>query len=99
MMSTPSRASCCAISSFCSEVSEKPGDCSPSRSVVSKIITRPWSSQWMQPQIASRPMLTRHSLARSQLVCYFFLMNGIMRAQLGADLLDRVLGAPSRAAP
>ena len=38
--STPSRASCCAISSFSDAFSEIPGDCSPSRSVVSKISTR-----------------------------------------------------------
>ena len=40
MMSTPSRASCWAISSFSAVLSEIPGDCSPSRSVVSKISTR-----------------------------------------------------------
>src|SRR3954447_15315689 len=39
--STPSRASWCAISSFSFLFSEMPGDCSPSRSVVSKI--RTWS--------------------------------------------------------
>ena len=38
MMSTPSRASWCAISSFSCVFSEMPGDCSPSRSVVSKIL-------------------------------------------------------------
>ena len=37
--STPSRASCWAISSFSCVFSEMPGDCSPSRSVVSKIST------------------------------------------------------------
>ena len=40
MMSTPSHTSCRAISSFSSEVSEAPGDCSPSRRVVSKMYTR-----------------------------------------------------------
>ncbi len=40
MMSTPSRASCWAISSFSLAFSEMPGDCSPSRRVVSKICTR-----------------------------------------------------------
>ena len=40
MMSTPSRASWWAISSFSVLFSEMPGDCSPSRSVVSKISTR-----------------------------------------------------------
>ena len=38
--STPSRASCWAISTFSAEFSEMPGDCSPSRSVVSKMWTR-----------------------------------------------------------
>lgn len=36
-MSTPSRASCLPISTFSSAVSVAPGDCSPSRSVVSNI--------------------------------------------------------------
>ena len=39
--STPRRASCSAISSFSPTSSEIPGDCSPSRRVVSKIFT--WS--------------------------------------------------------
>src|SRR3982074_192728 len=39
MTSTPSRASWWASSTFCTELSEKPGDCSPSRRVVSKILT------------------------------------------------------------
>ena len=38
--STPRRASCCAISSFSPVFSEMPGLCSPSRRVVSKMITR-----------------------------------------------------------
>ena len=38
--STPSRASCWAISTFSAVLSEMPGDCSPSRSVVSKMWTR-----------------------------------------------------------
>ncbi len=38
--STPRRASCVAISTFSCVFSEIPGDCSPSRSVVSKIWTR-----------------------------------------------------------
>ena len=37
--STPSRASCWAISTFSWVLSEIPGDCSPSRSVVSKMWT------------------------------------------------------------
>src|SRR5947209_15009687 len=40
MMSTPRRASWCAISSFSWRLSEMPGDCSPSRRVVSKMRTR-----------------------------------------------------------
>ena len=40
MTSTPSRASWCAISSFSPTFSEMPGDCSPSRRVVSKMMTR-----------------------------------------------------------
>ena len=39
MMSTPIRANCRAISSFSSIFSVAPGDCSPSRRVVSKIRT------------------------------------------------------------
>ena len=42
--STPRRASCWAISSFSCVFSEIPGDCSPSRSVVSKISTG-WDCQ------------------------------------------------------
>ena len=38
--STPSRASCWAISSFSLALSEMPGDCSPSLRVVSKMMTR-----------------------------------------------------------
>ena len=41
--STPRRASCSAISSFSPWSSEMPGDCSPSRRVVSKMITWPGS--------------------------------------------------------
>ena len=40
MTSTFRRASCRAISSFSPVFMEKPGACSPSRSVVSKMITR-----------------------------------------------------------
>src|SRR3954466_6676759 len=40
MTSTPSRASWWAISSFSDGLSEIPGDCSPSRRVVSKTCTR-----------------------------------------------------------
>ena len=39
MTSTPSRSSCLAISSFSGVVSPMPADCSPSRRVVSKIVT------------------------------------------------------------
>src|SRR5215204_1898143 len=45
--STPRRASWCAISSFSCLFSEMPGDCSPSRSVVSKIFTRSFSLRSM----------------------------------------------------
>jgi hypothetical protein len=38
--STPRRDSCWAISTFSAVFSEMPGDCSPSRSVVSKMWTR-----------------------------------------------------------
>ena len=41
MTSTPSFSSCRAISSFSSILRVAPGACSPSRSVVSKMITRP----------------------------------------------------------
>src|SRR3954452_18360289 len=44
MTSTSSRASWWAISSFSDGFSEMPGDCSPSRSVVSKITTRLFGS-------------------------------------------------------
>src|SRR3954452_25336389 len=44
MMSTPRRASWWAISSFSCLFSEMPGDCSPSRRVVSKTRTRSFSS-------------------------------------------------------
>ena len=37
-MSTPSRSSCVPISTFSSGDSAMPGDCSPSRNVVSKIV-------------------------------------------------------------
>ena len=40
MTSTPRRASWWAISSFSVAFSEMPGDCSPSRKVVSKMTTR-----------------------------------------------------------
>lgn len=43
MTSTPRRASCCAIANFSSRLRLAPGDCSPSRRVVSKINTRPGS--------------------------------------------------------
>src|SRR4051794_4978761 len=49
MMSTPSRASWWAISTFSGTLSEMPGDCSPSLSVVSKILTRLASSLTVFP--------------------------------------------------
>src|SRR4051812_3772539 len=51
MMSTPSRASWVAISSFSWVFSEMPGDCSPSRSVVSKICTRSISSCFLSVSV------------------------------------------------
>ena len=62
MTSTPRRASCWAISSFSAVFSETPGDCSPSRSVVSKMTTRsesvvlmslPFSSLGLGPAASS----------------------------------------------
>src|SRR3954453_9543666 len=52
--STPRRASCWAISSFSAVFSEMPGDCSPSRSVVSKISTR-LGSMLVSPFVGSSP--------------------------------------------
>ena len=40
MMSTPNFSNCFAISIFSGRFMLQPGDCSPSRSVVSKIFTR-----------------------------------------------------------
>ena len=51
--STPSRASWCAISSFSCLFSEIPGDCSPSRRVVSKIFTRSFSLRSMSLPVTS----------------------------------------------
>src|SRR5215213_4131046 len=53
--STPSRASWCAISSFSPVLSEMPGDCSPSRRVVSKMWTR---SSVMSPPLAGCSFLS-----------------------------------------
>src|SRR5436189_1767633 len=55
MMSTPSRASCSAISTFSDLFSAMPGDCSPSRSVVSNIRTRSASS--LIPFLPSSPVV------------------------------------------
>ena len=63
MMSTPRRASCSAISSFSATSREMPGDCSPSRKVVSKIFT--WSNMahslsfWCGNEKPPRPEGTR----------------------------------------
>ena len=57
--STPSRASCWAISTFSAVLSEIPGDCSPSRRVVSKMWTRFASSRalpWSYLLLASNRM-------------------------------------------
>ncbi len=53
--STPSRASCWAISTFSCVLSEMPGDCSPSLRVVSKIWTRSWSGTGPGPLMAFPP--------------------------------------------
>ena len=60
MTSTPRRASWWAISSFSLVLSEMPGDCSPSRSVVSKISTRLGSCS--AEVISSSPQVARASL-------------------------------------
>src|SRR6266576_1529362 len=65
MMSTPRRASWWAISSFSCRLSEIPGDCSPSRSVVSKIRTRSASLRWvvlMSCSLSVSPVLLRAGL-------------------------------------
>src|SRR5215212_2118274 len=74
MMSTPSRASCSAISTFSDLFSEMPGDCSPSRSVVSKIRTRFASSLIVSPGfrflspvgLAASAAATHHSPRRGR---------------------------------
>ncbi len=58
MMSTPSRASWFAISTFSWRLSEIPGDCSPSRSVVSKIFTRLLSSLAMSVPFCALPVFS-----------------------------------------
>ena len=47
MISTPMDSRSAAISSFSSSVIDAPGDCSPSRIVVSKILTCSRSSTWV----------------------------------------------------
>ena len=59
MMSTPRRASCWAISSFSAALSEMPGDCSPSRSVVSNSRTRFGSSGKMDMSLLLRSLRAR----------------------------------------
>ena len=49
--STPSRASCLAISTFSWVFSEIPGDCSPSLSVVSKIWTAAFGGPRSTPSV------------------------------------------------
>src|SRR6185312_9760436 len=67
MTSTPRRASWCAISSFSPGFSEMPGDCSPSRRVVSKMMTRSLmvllslGFSWSFLQLGSR-LRGRHAL-------------------------------------
>ena len=77
MTSTPSRASACATSSFSAEVIVAPGDCSPSRSVVSKI--RTWVLVVVMASAHSSGVDGDRIEERHHL------------AQLGADLLDRVV--------
>src|SRR3989442_12983234 len=60
MTSTPSRSSCRAISSFSSTLRVAPGDCSPSRSVVSKIRTWFISTPFLQPGHHGAKLLTDH---------------------------------------
>ena len=64
--STPSRASWCAISSFSCLFSEIPGDCSPSRRVVSKIFTRSFSMRSMSLPVhfVGLPVLPRIAAVR-----------------------------------
>ena len=62
MMSTPRRANWWAISSFSCLLSEIPGDCSPSRRVVSKILTRSAGSRgcWgLVGHVVRAPSLSR----------------------------------------
>src|SRR5438132_8068242 len=56
MTSTPSLSSACAIWSFSSGMSETPGVCSPSRSVVSKTLTiLPFKRSTLRDRGGSRP--------------------------------------------
>src|SRR2546425_629565 len=64
MMSTPRRASWCAISSFSCLLSEIPGDCSPSRRVVSKIRTRS-SSRLVRPTSLSMSLFVPFGVSAS----------------------------------
>ena len=65
--STPSRASCWAISTFSCVFSEMPGDCSPSRSVVSKMWTRSRSADRTDPSSTCSCLLLLRN--RMNLVC------------------------------
>src|SRR5579884_436341 len=74
--STPSRASCWAISSFSCVFSAMPGDCSPSRRVVSKIRTR-WASS-----LLVMSLLWLSTGGRSP--CFFSVLSSRLRAAAGA---------------
>src|SRR5580704_8267884 len=101
MTSTPRRASARATSSFSGDVIVAPGDCSPSRSVVSKIRTYPSAISNTVHLISGAagglgPRQPAQSVVRSY-------RDGIQerhhRAELRADLLDRqvaLLGALRR---
>src|SRR3954463_10647253 len=96
MMSTFSRSSCLANSSFCSDVIEKPGDCSPSRSVVSKILTlstvNPRGVGFWVSGDRDRGLYPSH-LSPDTHHLSLLLDEGHHRPELGAHLLDMVLGA------
>ena len=81
--STPSRPSWVAISTFSWVLSEMPGDCSPSRRVVSKISTRLASStagrSWLSPAYCSQ---------RSSLIS-FSLLSGVQIVSRGYRAAQR----------
>src|SRR5262249_6646618 len=112
MMSTPSASSAFAIESFAGTSSEKPGACSPSRSVVSKIVTR---AGVLIPSVVAPPCASSQSDNRYTNIspCYAphgdgpgrpeDLSRGGARAQLfarrGEGAPDAARREPGRAAP